>query len=147
MTHAIQSVLVALLMLLPFTTVAENSTQGHGYTVHHNAIPDTTLSPEIAKQYGLVRSKYRGMLNVSVIKEVPGTTGTPVTAQVKARSTNLIGQMREIDLREIREGEAVYYIGDFPITNLETLTFRLEVTPKGFDKTIKAQLTQQFFID
>ncbi|MES9844337.1 MAG: DUF4426 domain-containing protein [Candidatus Sedimenticola sp. PURPLELP] len=147
MTHTLKSLLAALILLLPLSVYAENSTKAYGYTVHHNAIPVSMLSPEIATSYGLVRSKYRGIINISVIKDVPGTTGTPVTAQVTARATNIIGQMNNIHLREIREGEAVYYIGEFPIADQETLTFRLEVTPAGLDRSIKAQLSQQFFID
>ncbi|MET0092885.1 MAG: DUF4426 domain-containing protein [Sedimenticola sp.] len=147
MKHYLKPLLALLLMLAPLASVAENSTRAYGYAVHHNALPVTVLSPEIAKQYGLVRSKYRGMINISVIKEEAGTTGTPVTARIKASSLNLIGQMNELRLREIREGDAVYYISDFPITDQETITFRLEVTPEGLDRMIKAELKQQFFID
>ncbi|HXK55642.1 MAG TPA: DUF4426 domain-containing protein, partial [Gammaproteobacteria bacterium] len=71
----------------------------------------------------------------------------PVSAQIDARSTNLTGQIRNIPLREIREGSAIYYIGEFPIVNNETLTFSLDVLPEGTGKHIKTTLQQQFFID
>ena len=48
---------------------------------------------------------------------------------------------------EIRDGEAIYYIGDFRITNQETLNFDIEVTPEGESAPYKAQLSQQFYID
>ena len=134
-------------LLLPLTATAENSTQASGYTIHHNAIPTATLTPAVATGYRITRSKYRGLLNVSVIKEVPGTTGQPVTAIVRANATNLLGKSLAIPMREIREGAAVYYIGEFPIIDRETLSFKLEVTPAGMQKPISAALSQQFFVD
>jgi hypothetical protein len=136
-----------LLACLPLAGMAENSTDIPGYIIHHNAFTTDTLSPEVARHYGLTRSKNRGMLNVSVIKGVPGTTGHSVSAEIAARATNLAGQSREIDLREIRDGEAIYYIGDFRVTHEETLNFTLEVTPEGANHSYTAHLSQQFFIE
>jgi hypothetical protein len=141
--------ILPLLAALSLSTMAgaENSTRQSGYTVHHNAIPTAILTPDIAGSYAIVRSKYRGLLNVSVIREEAGTTGTAVTAEVRAHSINLIGKIHEIEMREIREEQAIYYIGDYPIVNNETLTFKLEVTPTGSQELIKSSLKQQFFID
>jgi hypothetical protein len=135
------------LFLAPLMASAENSTKQSGYTIHHNAFPTAILTPDIAGSYQIIRSKYRGILNVSVIKDEEGTTGTAVTAQIDAQSTSLTGQILHITLREIREGTAIYYIGDFPIVNNETLRFSLDVLPAGSEKHIKASLQQQFFID
>lgn len=146
-TGATAIVFACLSLLTPFLAIAENSTRQAGYTVHHNAFPTAILTPDIAGSYQIIRSKYRGMLNVSVIKDEEGTTGTPLSAQIDAQSTNLIGQIHNIPLREIREGSAIYYIGDFPIVNNETLTFSLDVLPAGAEKRIKTKLQQQFFID
>lgn len=141
------SLLLLLLLLLPPATLADNSTKAADYTIHHNAIPTAILTPEIASTYGIVRSKYRGILNVSVIQEVPGTTGRPVSAQIEAQASNLLGQISNLKLREIREGDAIYYIGEFPIVDRETLRFSLQVTPSGRETPIAAELSQQFFID
>ena len=140
--------LTALLMgFLAITAAAENSTRADGYTIHHNALPTATLTPEIAKSYNIVRSRYRGLLNVSVIKDQPGTTGTPVSARIEASAVNLAGQLRNLNLREIREGDAIYYLGEFPVSDGEVLRFSLLVTPAGESRPIQAKLSQQFFID
>ena len=136
-----------LFFLLPLVAYAENSTREAGYTIHHNAFPTATLTPEVAGNYQIVRSKYRGMINISVIRESAGTTGQAVTAKILAQAANLAGQTRKIELREIKEGTAIYYIGVFPIVDHETFRFSLEVTPEGHQKPIRASLTQQFFID
>ncbi|AKH20605.1 DUF4426 domain-containing protein [Sedimenticola thiotaurini] len=136
-----------ILLFISSLASAENSTQADGYTIHHNAIPTALLAPEVASNYRIVRSKYRGLLNVSVIRDIPGTTGQPVTAKVTAYALNLIGRRHNIELREIREGDAIYYIGDFPIVDGETLKFTLEVTPEGATRSITASLSQDFYID
>lgn len=138
---------VALLLCFPLIVNAENSTKSGGYTIHHNAINASTLTPDIANQYGIVRSKYRGMLNVSIIKDEPGTTGTASTGRIVVRSTNLIGQTNDIAMKKVEEGDAIYYLGQFPITDQERITFRMEITPTGSEKALRAEFTQQFFID
>jgi hypothetical protein len=127
--------------------VAENATHVPGYTIHHNAMTTDTLSPQVAKAYNIQRSKNRGMLNVSVIKEKEGTTGTPVKARINASASNLTGQSRIIDLREVMDAGAIYYLADFRVTNQETLDFKLEVQPEGASTSYPASLRQQFFTE
>ena len=135
----------AMLISLPFAVQAENSTKIPGYLIHHNVITTDFLAPNIASAYRIIRSKNRGMLNVSVIENVPGTTGKPVMATITARVINLLGQSRFIPLREIREGEAIYYIGDFIVQNPnETLVFVLDVKPAGAGQSFTAKLEHQF---
>jgi hypothetical protein len=128
--------------------VAENATSVPGYTIHHNALTTDTLSPEIARAYGIQRSKNRGMVSISVIQG--GRTivdGQPVAADIKVHSQNLTGQAKEIAVKEVKEGNAVYYIGDFRIHNEETLTFDLQVKPAGSDQVFAAQFRQQFYTE
>ena len=128
-------------------SMAENSTSIPGYTIHHNVLTTDILAPQVANAYDIRRSKNRALLNVSVIKNVPDGPDKPVQADVKATAHNLIGQGREIPMREIREGEAVYYIGDFLVSNREQLRFELQVTPEGEHTAHTASLTQEFHTD
>lgn len=146
-TRTTRTLLLLILLLSAGFCAAENSTRISGYTIHHNAIPTAMLTPEIAGSYDIVRSKYRGLLNVSVIRESPGTTGQAVSARVSAYAINLIGKRHQIDLRQIREDDAIYYIGDFPIVDGETLNFILEVTPEGLTRPTRAAFSQTFYID
>jgi len=140
-------VLLALLLLAPLCAVAENSTTAGGYTIHHNAFITSNLTPEVAKAYGILRSKFRGMLNVSVIKEAEGTTGTPVPAQVAVETVLLTGQQTPLPMREIKEQEAVYYVGEFPVQNNEIVNFRIEVSPEGAGEPFIIKMEEQFFTD
>lgn len=134
-----------LSLLLSFSAFADNSTRMAGYTIHHNAFLSNELAAEVLKQYGIRRSPNRALINISIIKDVPNTTGTPVTAKVTATARNLRGQIRAIPLREIKEQNAVYYIGEFLVENQETVAFTIEAQPEGDDKTLHATLKQQFF--
>lgn len=134
-------------LLLSFAAYAENSTKANGYTIHHNALTTDTLSPKVASAYSIQRSKGRGLVNISVIKDEAGTAGTPVTADVKLEAHNLLGQKRDIPVREIREDRAVYYIADFPVGNREQLVFDVQVLPEGSSYPLVATFQQEFFTD
>ncbi|WP_456374659.1 DUF4426 domain-containing protein [Thiolapillus sp.] len=136
--------LLALILSSGFV-LAENSTRIGGYTIHHNAFLSNELSPEMASRYNIRRSPNRALINISIIRNVPGTTGTPVTAQVKVTSHNLRGQVRTIPVREIKEQGAVYYIGEFLVENQESVTFSIEAIPNGETRVLHASLKQQFF--
>lgn len=141
--------LLTLVLLLAATgpIQAENSTHADGYVVHHNAFKADFLSPDIATQYGIQRSKYRGVLNVSVIREEAGTTGVPVAADIEVTASDLTGRLIDIELRQVREQEAIYYIDDFPVVDGERVRFRVEVTPEGADRVIDARFEQEFYVD
>lgn len=129
------------------TAWAENSQDFGDYVVHFNALSTNLLPPAVTKQYGIKRSKNRGMINIAVLTKMLGTTGKPVAAKVTASATNLTGQSRDIRLREIREATAIYYIGEFPVTNEETFRFKVNVTPENSSETYEVNFKQQFFTE
>ncbi len=138
-------VLTLLLAGLPGVVHAEQSQTFGDYVIHYNAIATGDLSPAIAKAYGITRSKNRALLNVAVLKKLLGTTGQPVTATVKATATNLSRQMQTLDLREVREGGAIYYLAEIDVSDQEILDISIEVTPIGQAYTAHIQFRQQFF--
>jgi len=48
-------------------------------------------------------------------------------------------------MRTIREQQSIYYIGETPISNRETLIFDISVTPDGVDKASDIRFRRQFF--
>ena len=115
------------------------------YIVHFNAISTDQLTPEVAKTYNIVRSKNRALLNVSIVKKVEGTTGQPVPGSVAALVANDTGQVKDSNIREIREGDAVYYIADFAVSNAETLVFTVDVTPINETSRFSVRFTRTFY--
>lgn len=117
------------------------------YVLHFNAISTDQLTPEVAKAYDIVRSKNRALLNVSIVRKVEGTTGQPVPGAVAALVANDTGQIKDAKLREIREGEAVYYVADFAVSNGETLVFTVDATPVDETSRFSVRFTRTFYGD
>ena len=117
------------------------------HVVHFSAQSTDQLSPIIAKQYNIVRSKNRAMLNVSVLKE---SNNTPVFAEVTVNTVNLTGQLKNVTMRKIEEpGDilAIYYIGDTTVANREVLVFNISIRPNGEDQVSNVRFKRQFYSD
>jgi hypothetical protein len=130
---------------LPQAEPAEASSIDIGdYIVHFSAQLTDQLPPEVAQLYNIVRSKNRVMLNVSVIEEA---SGNGVPADVIVKTVNLTGQLKSINMRKLEEQEAIYYVGETPIANRETLVFDITVGVEGVDEPAKMRFKRQFFTD
>lgn len=139
-----------LIGLLSLTTPGEaQQSQDFGqYVVHYNALNTSMIPPQVAKGYGIKRSSSRALLNITVLKKVMDTPGTPVKANVTASGTNLTGQRREIDIREIEDKEgAIYYIGEFPVHNMETYNFTIDVRLEAETDPLVVKFRQQFYTE
>lgn len=117
------------------------------FVVHFSAQSTDQLPPEVARAYNIVRSKNRAMLNVSIIRK---SDNAPVAGEVSVKTVNLTGQLKSVTMRKIEEpGEvvAIYYIGETPVANLETLVFDIKVTPDGADSSSDVRFKRQFYTD
>lgn len=114
------------------------------FVVHFSAQSTDQLPPDVARTYNIVRSKNRAMLTVSVLR---AADNKPVTAIVTVKTVNLTGQLKNITMRQVNEGEAIYYIGEVTIANRETLIFDIGVTPDGVEKASDVRFKRQFFSD
>jgi hypothetical protein len=126
---------------------AEQARSFGDYTVHYSAFSTDILTPEVAKAYQITRSKNRALLNISVLKKVMGNTVQPVKAEVKATATNLSAQLRELDVRELSQDGAVYYIAQTSVDHGETLRYDVSVRPEGEESAFKFSFEQQFFTE
>jgi len=137
-------ILIILLLTLAaaLPAQAERSQRFGEYEVHYNAFHSAFLQPDIARAAGLQRSKVQGVLLVSVLRE-----GEPVEALVQVQASNLQGQLKGITLRPLREPGALYYVGNFAISQAEEIRFKLEVLPHGGRQSLPIAFRQQFFVD
>ena len=126
----------------------ESSSKDFGdYVLHFNGISTDQLQPEVARQYNVTRSKNRAMLTVSIIRKKEGTIGVSVPGKVTATANNLTGQLKNLNLRQIREGDAFYYIGDVSIAHAETLVFNVNATPENTTNDLEVRFLRQFYSD
>ena len=137
--------LLALVLVLPGTAQAERAQKFNDVEVHYNALSTNDLKPEIAKNYGITRSKGRGLLTLSVLKKNNVGVSYPVPAEIKVNATTIYSQLINVDMREIKEGSAIYYIGEFRMAPPETLKFSISVKPEGAAQAYSFDYPQSFY--
>lgn len=141
------SLLLALGGAVGGNALAENSQDFGDYVVHYNALTTDFLSPEVARHYDITRSKNRAMLNITVLKKDLGLAAQPVRAAVSARAVNLNQQVKPLSMREVDDGNAIYYIAEFSVDHGETLDFDVQVEPADSGRQMNVRFRQQFFVD
>lgn len=124
-----------------------DSTRVGDYSIHANAFSADSLTPEIAQRIGLQRAQRRAILNVSVVKEQAGTLGTSSTALVEAQIVKPEGLKGPVPMREIRDGDAISYMGEFPLESPATVDFEIRVRPAGAPEAPTIRLSQELFAE
>jgi hypothetical protein len=136
--------LCALALMLTATVNAENMKKLNDLNVHYIAIGSTFLTPEIAKAYGIERSRYKGLVNIAVLDNTQD--GNPAkTVNINGKARNDVGQIKSLDFMEVKEGDAVYYLAQVGYSNEETIYFDIKITDKG--KQHNLTFSQKFYVD
>ena len=107
-------------------------------TVHYNTFTSSFLQPETAQAVGVVRSKDKGLINVTVIKGV-----TPVAAQVTGTIKDLGGKSEILTFKQINEKGGINYLAPYAVTQREYKTFTINVEAGG--KAHSFQFNQELF--
>lgn len=136
--------LVLFACLMPMMALAQKATEFDDYIVHYSAFTADILSPEVARNYDIQRSPSRGVLNVVVMHKEDGKTKA-VKAGIKASAVNLNQQLKRFKMREVVEGDAIYYLADFQVADKEVLDFTITATPQGSSRPLEIKFRQQFF--
>lgn len=131
----------------PAQASADSFVTSGNYELHYNAVRTDRLSAKIAQSYGIERSKNKVMLNVSVLRKETGAAAKAVDAEVTINAHNLNGQVKDLQMRRIAEGEAIYYIGDVGISGTEILVFEISALPAGETAQITTKFNREFYSD
>lgn len=140
------NVLIALLftLLVVNTSFAENMKKLGSMNVHYMAIGSTFFTPEIASMYGITRSRYNGLINISVLDN--SKAGHPAkTVAISGQAKNNLGQFKPLAFQEVKEGDAIYYLAQVNYNNEETLHFTLKINDGKEQQTLK--FSQKFYVD
>jgi len=139
---------VQILENIPEVEPANATSKDFGdYVLYFNALTTDQLEPEVARAYDIVRSKRRAMVSISIIKKDPDTVGGSVAGSIDVKAANLTGQQKNLSIRKIQDGDAIYYIGDVAVANAEKLVFDISVTPANETKEMSVRFSHQFFAD
>lgn len=131
------------LLILSLPCFAEQSINFAHLQVHYSALPTTFLQAQIAKQYGIKRSKYTGMINITILDKKAKLTA--VAGQLSGTGKNLLGQTEILKFKEVVEGDAIYYITTYPFSNEEIVNFNIKINTKNATNTLKFQ--HKFYVD
>ena len=139
MKTAWMSGLLALLMTLPLK--AEQMKELGPWLVHYNAFNSSFLTPEVAKAYGLERSRYNAIINIAVQDKQKVAQAVGITGEAK----NLTGTIRTLNFQEVKEGDAIYYLATLPYRNEDTYQFTLKIMGGVQQQNLSFQ--QTFYVD
>ena len=134
------SLLLGLGLLLSAQTHAAEQKMGD-WIVHYNALPSTFLTPEVALANRIERSRYNGLLNIVVVDKDGKTQQVNMTGEGKS----LIGTVRKLEFQTIREGDAIYYIAQYPYRNEDNVLFTIDISAPGQGGELSFRHT--FYVD
>ena len=136
------SAVSALAVLLGFSVVAgaQQANRFDDYEIHYSAMPTGMLNDQIAESYGILRSRTRGMVMVTVLRD-----GEPVTARVDILARDVDEDITEIGARRVRDSGWVSYVGTFPVEEGEALTFEITVNPHAGGGPYEMAFRQTFY--
>ena len=127
-----------------FNANANNMQKLDNLNVHYMAIGATFLTPEVAKAYNITRSRYNGLINISVLDNtVKGTPAKHVSITGKAR--NDLGQIKTLEFEEVTEGDAIYYLAQVKYSDEETFYFTININDGSGSKSLVFK--QKFYVD
>ncbi len=137
--------LLAALALLGQAAHAEQKVDFGLYEVHYSAFNSTFLTPEVARQYGIVRSRAIGVVNISVLKKREGQVPESVEAQVEGIVSNDIAQQIHLPFRRVREGQAIYSLAEFQFSEGEVLTFQIRARVNTETQPMQLRFANTFY--
>lgn len=134
--------LLSLGGLLSFQAQAEQKQVLGNWDVHYIALNSTFLTPEVAKQYGIVRSKFNGLINISVLDRKDKTAQSVI---LTGEAKNLLGVVKKLTFKEVQEGQAIYYLAVLPFSDREQYRITIKINDGKEQKTLKFQ--HKFYAD
>lgn len=140
-------ILSALILSLAFigNVSAEQKEKVGNFDIHYVSLSSTFLTPSIAKSYGIKRSNYTGLINISVLdSSQEGSPAVPV--EISGVANNLLDARIQLKFREIREGKAIYYIAEVPYRDDQEINFQIAIK-YGNKLNTQLKFKQKFYVE
>jgi hypothetical protein len=139
---------VALAVLLGAMGSRAQLSERYGpYELHYSVVNSTFIEPRVAAQYGITRGRRRAILNLSLREHLDDGSTVARDMAIEGRSWDLTQQQINFDFLEVREGPAIYYIGEFGFINREWRFFEASFTPEGSSQSYRFNYKQQMYIN
>lgn len=137
-------IIAALLLGLTvsFSAAAEQKKQLGDWDVHYIAFPAPLLTAEVAQQYQLQRSKYNGIINISVLDK---TSQKAQQVAVSGVAKDLQGRQRKLEFSQVTEGDAIYYLAQLPFRHEQRFSFTISII--SGNRSEQLSFDQTFYVD
>lgn len=142
-------VLFVSLFIAPLASTSAQAQQSQhfgAFEVHYSVVNTTFLEPAVSAQYGIVRGKLRAILNLAVREHLADGSTVARTATLEGRTWDLF-QNQFFEFQEIREGEAIYYIGEFKFSDEELRFFNVTLQPEGANRSYQLKFQHKVYVD
>lgn len=124
---------------------AEQKETVGNFDIHYMALGSTFLTPSIAKSYGIKRSSYTGIINIAVL-DISETNKPAVPVEITGVANNLLDARINLTFKEIREGDAIYYIAEVPYRDDQEINFNIAIK-YGNQLNTNLQFKQKFYVE
>jgi hypothetical protein len=140
--HYFLTLSLALGLTFSYQVNAEQKQVLGNWDVHYIAFNTTFLTPQVAKQNAIVRSKFNGLINISVLdRQDKAAQSVILTGQAK----NLLGVIKKLTFKQVKEGKAIYYLAVLPFSDLEQYRISVDINDGLEQRTLKFQ--HKFYAD
>lgn len=131
-----------MLIAASSSVMAEQKKQLGDWDVHYMVVSTTFLTPEIAKENDIIRSRFSSLVNISVLNS---DDKKAQSVAMTGHATNLLGTKKELAFKEVKQGDAIYYLAVLSYRNRETFRFNINIQQGNKTQTLKFQ--QELFVD
>jgi len=135
------------LALLPCLGQAQQSERFGPYELHYSVVNTTFLEPAVAAAYGITRGSKRGMVNLALREHLDSGRSAARGMALQGHARDLMQRREPLRFKEIREGDAIYYIAEFPFLNEEWNVFEVEFTPENSERSYTYSFKHQLYSD
>ncbi len=132
--------LVMLGLLVTGAVQAQQSSEFGDYEIHYSAMPTGALNAQIAQEYGILRSRTRGMIMLTLLRD-----GQTESGRIDILARDIDDELTEIGAQRITNEGWVSYIGTFPVKAGEALTFEVTVYPHAGGGPLELAFRQTFY--
>lgn len=139
--------IAALLLAFTQTARAQLSERFGPYELHYSVVNTTFLEPFVADQYDITRGKRRAIVNLSLREHLEDGSTVARTMDVDGQSWDLTEQRINFDFTEVKEGPAIYYIGEFKFLNREWRYFEFDFVPEGDSESLNFKFRHQMYVN
>jgi hypothetical protein len=110
--------------------------------MHCVAVPTSELTTEAAKAYNVDQAPGRGLLTITLLRKSRNGEAKAIPGQVYAGAINQKNHISSIPIRQVQEGNNVYYLGEYRVQAPDTLRFLVNANVQG--RMMKAEFSRAF---